>query len=344
MSDKKPEETVDDPTSDKAALGAPTDSAESPETTGDKEAENAELEAGSSAESGEELDDSDPVTEGGSENLDAAVDKISERINALLPGVLETAEATNGAADVSREASAALKKGINQIQARVESLNSASEKSALLANRVMIGAVSSLVIAVFVYGFISFQLASRVSQVDSMLVAVSKRIVQMNSALTTFEQLRFSIEQLAGRQAQFAERQMLLIEAVSRSEVSARSLATEVPDLAARQVGEKTDQVVAQVTSLSRDLEGQAAIVNGLSKSVGALGKQMKSLEGRVSNVQKLNADVEALITLEREKYLDVLSRQVALEEARQAEGKPEEPEPAPSVVVYPLISVQPKR
>ena len=340
MSDKKPEETVDDPAQDKAALDATIDSAESPEAIGDEDIENAEQDAGVSAELTE---DNDPLAADGAESFNAAVDKISERIDALLPGVLETAEATNGAADVSRKASAALKKGIDQIQARVDSLNSASEKSALLANRVMIGAVSSLVIAVFVYGFISFQLASRVSQVDSMLVAVSKRIVQMNSALTTFEQLRFSIEQLAGRQAQFAERQMLLIEAVSRSEVSARSLATEVPDLAARQVGEKTDQVVAQVTSLSKDLEGQATIVNNLSKSVGALGKQMKSLEGRVSNVQKLNADVEALITLEREKYLDVLSRQVALEEARQSEGKPE-PEPAPSIVVYPLISVQPKR
>ena len=262
------------------------------------------------------------------ESLSARVEKISEQIDEILPGVLETAEATNGAADVSRKASATLKKGLDKIQSQADSLNSASEKSALLASRVMIGAVSSLVIAVFVYGFIAFQLASRVTQVDSMLVAVSKRIVQMNSALTTFEQLRFSIEQLAGRQAEFADRQMLLVEAVSRTEVSARALVTEVPGLAAQQVGEKTDQVVTQIASLGKGLEGQATIVTDLSKSVSALGKQMISLEGRVNNVQKLNADVEALITLEREKYLDVLSRQVALEEARQVEGK-SEPEPA---------------
>ena len=43
---------------------------------------------------------------------------------------------------------------------------------------------------------------------------------------------------------------MLLVEAVSRSEVSARSMATELPGLAAQQVGEKTDQVVAQVANL----------------------------------------------------------------------------------------------
>ncbi|MDB9969412.1 hypothetical protein OAD77_01440 [Porticoccaceae bacterium] len=173
-----------------------------------------------------------------------------------------------------------------------------------------------------------------------MLVAVSKRVVQMNNALNTFEQLRSSIGQLAVTQAQFSDRQMLLIEAVSRSEVSTRSLAKEVPDLAAQKVGLKTDQIATQVSSLSDDLAGQSTVVSTLSKSVGALGQQMKSLEAQVSNVKKLNADVEALIALERENYLDVLQRQVAVEEARQAEGKPVEPEPAPSVVVYPYISI----
>jgi uncharacterized phage infection (PIP) family protein YhgE len=287
-----------------------------------------------------ELDSLDPSASPAADSEKATAEKITESLEQLLPGVLEIAEATNSAADVSRKSSAALKKGLDQVKSQADALNAASEKSALLSSRIMIGAMSALVISVFLYGFIAFQLASRVTQVDSMLVAVSKRIVQMNSALDTFEQLRASIGQLAGTQAQFSDRQMLLIEAVSRTEVSARSLATEVPDLAAQQVGEKTDQIVAQVSGLSADLEGQAAIVSTLSKSVGALGKQMKSLEAQVSNVKKLNADVEALIALEREKYLDVLQRQVAAEEARQAEGKPAEPEPAPSVVVYPYISV----
>jgi uncharacterized phage infection (PIP) family protein YhgE len=288
----------------------------------------------------EELGAEDIVSDANVESSDATAEKITETLEQLLPGVLEIAEATNSAADVNRKSAAALKKGLDQVKVQAEALNDASEKSAVLASRVMIGAVSALVISVFLYGFIAFQLASRVTQVDSMLVAVSKRIVQMNSALNTFEQLRSSIGQLAVTQAQFSDRQMLLIEAVSRSEVSTRSLVKEVPDLAAQQVGLKTDQIATQVSSLSDDLAGQSTIVSTLSKSVGALGQQMKSLDAQVSNVKKLNADVEALIALERENYLDVLQRQVAVEEARQAEGKPVEPEPAPSVVVYPYISI----
>ena len=288
----------------------------------------------------EELGAEDIVSDANVESSDATAEKITETLEQLLPGVLEIAEATNTAADVNRKSAAALKKGLDQVKVQAEALNDASEKSAVLASRVMIGAVSALVISVFLYGFIAFQLASRVTQVDSMLVAVSKRVVQMNNALNTFEQLRSSIGQLAVTQAQFSDRQMLLIEAVSRSEVSTRSLAKEVPDLAAQKVGLKTDQIATQVSSLSDDLAGQSTVVSTLSKSVGALGQQMKSLEAQVSNVKKLNADVEALIALERENYLDVLQRQVAVEEARQAEGKPVEPEPAPSVVVYPYISI----
>lgn len=329
MSDKKPEDTVGDaPVSDIAADAAAL------------ELDSSELD--SSELDSSELDSPTADPAESIESLATTAENVTETLEQLLPGVLEIAEATNSAAEVSLESSAALQEGLDQVKLQVNALNAASEKSAVLASRVMIGAISALVISVFLYSFIAFQLASRVTQVDSMLVAVSKRVVQMNSALETFEQLRFSMNKLSTTQAQFSERQMLLIEAVSRTEVSARSLATEVPDMAAQQVGLKTDQIVAQVTSLGKDLEGQGAIVSTLSKSVGALGKQMKSLEGQVGNVKQLNADVEALIALERENYLEVLQRQVALEEARQAEGKPVEvePEPAPSIVVYPFISV----
>tara|TARA_B110000902_G_C14259835_1_gene569365 strand:+ start:72 stop:1091 length:1020 start_codon:yes stop_codon:yes gene_type:complete len=337
MSDKKPEDTVgDEPAKDVAAGTVALELAGSEQES--SELESSQLESSDSPSSDTDAPDSAESTQ----ILHATAEKITESLEQLLPSVLEIAEATNSAADVNLKSTAALNKGLTQVRAQVKTLSAASEQSAVLANRVMIGALSALIISVVLYSVVAFQLASRVTLVDSMLVAVSKRVVQMNSALETFEQLRFSINQLSTTQAQFSERQLLLIEAVSRAEVSARSLVTEVPDLAAQKVGLKTDQIITQVSSLGKDLEGQGAIVSKLSKSVGALGKQMKSLEGQVGNVKQLNADVEALIALERENYLEVLQRQVSLEEARQAEGKPveKEPEPLPTIVVYPFISV----
>jgi hypothetical protein len=301
------------------------------------ESESSESESSESESSELESSQTDSSESDSSVVSSAPKEDASGSLEQLLPSVLEIAEATNNAADVSRQSSAALKKGVAQVKSQADILMLASEKSAQLASRILIGTVVALFVSVLLYSFTAVQLANRVTQVDLMLVAVSKRIVQMNSALTTFEQLRGSIEDLSATQGQFSNRQMLLIEAVSRAEVSTRSMAAEVPSLAAQQVGEKTDQIVTQVSSLSADLEGQARIVSALTESVSALGKQMKSLQGQVGNVKQLNDDVEALITLERENYLEVLQRQVALEEVRQKEAMSEEPEPepAPSVVTY---------
>ena len=49
---------------------------------------------------------------------------------------------------------------------------------------------------------------------------------------------------------------------------------------------------------------------------------------------------MQSLITLERAKYLDVLKRQVALEEARDRDDEPEEEE-VPSVVTFPNVPAQ---
>jgi hypothetical protein len=364
MSDKKTEDVLgDESNKDLAAENQASDSAKPEQSESEKnkpeedspeqdspdlqsselegsELESSELESSelkSSELEGPEPDSAEHTAAKLLSDAKASTEEINDRLEQLLPSVLDIAEATNSAADVSRKSTAALKKGLDQLKSKSDALTAASEKSAQLTSRVLIGSVAALLVSVLLYSFISVQLATRVTQVDSMLVAVSKRIVQMNSALTTFETLRTSIGELAITQSQFSDRQMLLIEAVSRAEVAARSMAAEVPSLAAQQVGEKTDQIVLQVSSLGKDLEGQGSIVTALTESVGALGKQVKSLEGQVGNVKQLNADVEALITLEREKYLEVLQRQVALEEARQTESVPVEPEPdpVPAVVTY---------
>ena len=79
----------------------------------------------------------------------------------------------------------------------------------------------------------------------------------------------------------------------------------------------------------------QVAVVSG---SVKKLATQIKSFDGRMSNVAKLNADVEALITLERADYLELLQRQVDLQALQVAEQQPEE-KVDPSIVVYPFVS-----
>jgi prefoldin subunit 5 len=263
--------------------------------------------------------------------------QISGRLEVLVPSLLDTADATNSAADVSRRASLTLEKGLNQVQKRVKELDAASAKSNQLSGYILIGAVTILVVSVGVFSFMAQQLNAKTNQVDSMLVALSQRVVNMNSALSLFDEIKGTMNSLAIEQAQFSDTQNDLIASVRNAERLAGLLKNDVPEAAAKRVSQSTAVVVKQVDALAGRVAKQSADVTKVTKSVAMLAKQLKSMQGQVGNVKALNADVQSLITLETAKYLDVLQRQVALEEARDRDDEPDEEE-VPSVVSFPIV------
>ena len=266
--------------------------------------------------------------------------QISGRLEVLVPSLLDTADATNSAADVSRRASLTLEKGLNQVQKRVKELDAASAKSNQLSGYILIGAVTILVVSVGVFSFMAQQLNAKTNQVDSMLVALSQRVVNMNSALSLFDEIKGTMNSLAIEQAQFSDTQNDLIASVRNAERLAGALKNDVPEAAAMRVSQSTAVVVKQVDALAVRVAKQSADVAKVTKSVAVLATQLNSMQGQVGNVKALNADVQSLITLERAKYLDVLQRQVALEEARDRDDEPEE-EVVPSVVTFPNVPAQ---
>jgi len=264
--------------------------------------------------------------------------EISSRLEVLVPGVLDTADATNSAADVSRRASSALENGLDHLQKRVNELVDASAKSAVMTTKVMLGAVTTLLVAVGIIAFLSIELSSRVEQVDGMMVALSKRVVKMNSALQTFEQMNFSINQLAMKQSQFASDQLALAAEISKTEQAIANLSKQVPTATAQTVRAETGKVAVQIQQLNTALKAQGAKVEMVTGTVKKLGTQIKTFDRRIQSVANLNADVEALVALERNNYLEVLQRQVALQEVQDRE---DQPEADPSIVVYPKIKAQ---
>ena len=104
---------------------------------------------------------------------------ISDRLELLIPNVLDSAEATNAAADVTAKAASTLEEGLDRLHERADVLTEASRRSTILSTRILIGSVTALVVSAFIYGFMAYQLATRTSQIDAMLMAVGKRIVKM---------------------------------------------------------------------------------------------------------------------------------------------------------------------
>jgi chromosome segregation ATPase len=67
-------------------------------------------------------------------------------------------------------------------------------------------------------------------------------------------------------------------------------------------VAASSNALVKQVQDINNRMKAQ----NG---AVQSLGNEIKSLKTATANVDKLNRDVEALITLQRERYLEALQK-----------------------------------
>ena len=76
---------------------------------------------------------------------------------------------------------------------------------------------------------------------------------------------------------------------------------------------------MAQVRSLSQIVAKQGKDISRATKIIDGLGNQLESFESQLMGAEKLNEDVAALVTLEKEKkYLEVLQRQTELQEQQR--------------------------
>ena len=261
---------------------------------------------------------------------------VADRLELLIPNVLDSAEATNAAAEVTAKAVSSFQEGLDRLHERADVLTEAGSRSTILSTRILIGSVTALVVSAFVYGFMAYQLATRTSQIDAMLMAVGKRIVKMNSALATFEQINVSIDKLAGQQKSFEEAQSSVIEAVEKAEKTVAELRRTVPEQAAERVGKNTDKVAVQINKLKQKVDDHSVEAAKFNKSVGELSNRMSSFERKLSDVKNLNLDVAALVKLERERYLEALQKKTAIEEAQLRSQLEKEELLDPSIIKYP--------
>ena len=264
------------------------------------------------------------------------IESVSDRLEVLIPNVLDTAEATNAAADVTAKAASSLELGLDRLHERADVLTEVSKRSTVLSTRILIGSITALILSAFIYGFMSYQLATRTSQIDGMLLAVGKRIVKMNSALATFEDINDSISKLAEQQNSFELAQASVLDAVARAEKTVKELQQIVPEKAAERVEKNTDKVAVQVNKLNEKVVENSVEAAKFNKTITELSRRMGAFEKRISDVRSLNLDVAALVKLQRERYLEALRKKNEVEEAQLQSELDKREVQDPSIIKYP--------
>ena len=255
----------------------------------------------------------------------SAVDERAyQQYQALAQVVLDSAHI----ATKSATAAAAASRDMHAATGEFRTLTETGHKKALI----LLGATGGLLLICLIFFLtMGVRMNSRINQLDSMMLAVGKRVVDLNAGLESLDVINKSIESLTAQQVEQVKTQGQLETRINDALKKSETLVQGVPGETAKQVAATSDNLLKQVQGINSKLQSQAGAVQ-------ALGTEVKALKGAVGNVDKLNRDVEALVTLQKERYLETLqknnstqSREKAVQFPRAAPAKQPESPPGTS-------------
>lgn len=202
-------------------------------------------------------------------------------------------------ASKSAAAAAAASSNMHRATSEFKTLTEVGHKKALI----LLGGTGALMLFCLIFFLVmGVRMNSRINQLDTMMLAVGKRVVDLNTGLESLDVINRSIESLTAQQVEQAKTQGQIETRISEALKKSETIAQTVPGETAKQVAATSDNLLKQVQGINSRLQSQAGAVQ-------SLGNEVKALKGAVGNVDKLNRDVEALVVLQKERYLETLQK-----------------------------------
>jgi hypothetical protein len=243
-------------------------------------------------------------------HLGLAVDERAYRqYQSLAQVVLDSADI----ASKSAESAAAASRNMHKATTEFKDLTEVGHKKALI----LLGATGGLMVICLIFFLVmGVRMNSRINQLDTMMLAVGKRVVDLNVGLESLDVINRSIESLTAQQVEQAKNQGQIETRISDALKKSETMVQTVPGETAKQVAATSDNLLKQVQAINGRLQSQAGAVQ-------SLGNEVKALKGAVGNVDKLNSDVQALVTLQKERYLETLQKNNATANANANTNRP---------------------
>ena len=148
-----------------------------------------------------------------------------------------------------------------------------------------------MLIASMVFAGMSISLKSRINQLDTMVSAVGKRVVELDASMELVGSVNEALQEMVGKQEGIADAQVKLENKIGESIKSAQG----VPEETAKQLDAKNQILAKQVQSLDGRLQSQANAINSLSNI-------MKNVQGSMTDSNALKREMESLARIQRER------------------------------------------
>lgn len=228
--------------------------------------------------------------------------------------------------------------GAEQLGARLQSsgvkLAKASERASALHMRTLLSFGVAMAAVLLVFAFMSIQLSGRIAALNSTVVAIGERVVRLSAGLQDLASVREGLSQVAAAQRTMADTQAELRAAMEESMVQNAALPELIPAQVSPQLRADLEAGVAvvsrQVGVLSEAVGNQNQTLADYSQSLDLLQRRIQELDRRSASIGRLEQDLQALVTLTRERYLEAM-RALSVEEAPAMPATLRYPPKAPS-------------
>ena len=198
--------------------------------------------------------------------------------------LMDSAELATRVASVAADAGVDLRVASNKLTMSYE-----QQRKLLILLIAVFGGL--MIVACGVFATMAWRLQSRVSQLDTMVLAVGKRVVGMDASMESVGAVQQALQELLVKQEAMTSLQSKID---ARMEEAIKST-QGVPELTAKQIDGKTQEMKKQVEMLDGKLQAQANVLKTLSG-------QMKGLQGSVTDASGLRRELEAQQRQQRER------------------------------------------
>ncbi len=223
--------------------------------------------------------------------------------------VMDSAELATRAASLAANAGLDLRNATKEILQGNQQMLAGNKKQGKFSMILLASAAGLMLITAALFVFMSLRLQGRVAQLDEMVLAVGKRVVEMDASLELVGGAQELLKTVAAKQADMAAAQAKIdarLEEVIKN-------AQGVPEQTAKQVEARIQALSKQVAGLDARFAAQSAATN---KMVG----QVQSMQGALGDASAMKRDLEAMARQQRERQSSEAGR--AAQEAAAARAR----------------------
>ncbi|MFM7698684.1 MAG: hypothetical protein ACKO5X_08610, partial [Limnohabitans sp.] len=215
--------------------------------------------------------------------------QVARQIEELTSVVLSSAEVSTRSAEVAANIS-------HEMRGVMKTVTDLTSKNILHSRVILIGLLSFLIIAVGTFFAISTRLQQNIRQLDSLSLAVGKRVVELDATLATFGDATRGLGDTTEKLDSMEERQIKLDEKFQEKMEALDKVFVKMPDQIAGQVNGLTDKNLdVKLKDLQKNIQALDAKVQAMAnKPAPAATPVVNNQKEVIAEIQKLKRDLEA--------------------------------------------------